>query len=136
MVELLRTTLLMALKIVLVEDNDINRFLMRDFLSHYGHHVIDLSGTLNFFKILKETQPDLILLDLKLADADGFELLKQLQEDQYFQSIPVIVISGLAFESDKKRALALGVHRYLVKPINLNELRLMLHEEFDCSWRC
>jgi two-component system, cell cycle response regulator DivK len=126
----------MKLKILLVEDNDVNRFLMRDFLSYYGHDVIGLSHASNFFQALEETQPDLILMDLKLADMDGFELLKQLQKNQNFQHIPVIVISGLAFESDKRRALDLGVHKYLVKPINLKELNLMLHEEFDSSWRC
>ncbi|MCA1994396.1 response regulator [Leptodesmis sichuanensis] len=124
------------LKIVLVEDNDINRLLMRDFLIHCGHYVIDLANATNFLETLEEINPDVILLDLKLKDMDGFQLLEQIQISPKFQQIPIIVISGLAFEADKKRALALGVHKYLVKPINLNDLRQVLQEEVDCSWRC
>ena len=121
---------------MLIEDNDINRLLMRDFLIHCGHHVVDLAKATKFFETLKEAQPDVILLDLKLEDTDGFQLLEQLQENPNFRHIPVIVVSGLAFEADKKRALDLGAYKYLVKPINLNDLRLVLQEEVDCSWRC
>lgn len=118
---------------MLVEDNDINRLLMRDFLAHCGHHVVDLAKATKFFETLEEIQPDVILLDLKLEDVDGFQLLEQLQGNPSFQHIPVIVVSGLAFEADKRRALALGAYKYLVKPINLNDLRLVLQEEVDCS---
>lgn len=124
------------LHILLIEDNDVNRLLMRDFLVHWGHHVVDLGGAANLFETLEKNQPDVILLDLKLEDMDGFQLLEQLQHNPNFQHIPIIVVSGLAFEADKKRALALGARRYLVKPINLNYLKLVLHEEVDCSWRC
>lgn len=124
------------LRIVLVEDNDINRLLMRDFLGHCGHQVVDLANSINFLETLERSQPDVILLDLKLGDADGFQLLEQLQDNPIFQHIPIIVVSGLAFEADKRRALALGARRYLVKPINLNHLRLVLQEEVDCSRRC
>lgn len=124
------------LQIVLVEDNDINRLLMRDFLNHCGHRVVDLANAANLLKALEEIQPDVILLDLKLKDTDGFQLLEQLQHNPKFQHIPIIVVSGLAFEADKNRALTLGARRYLVKPVNLNDLRIVLQEEVDCSWRC
>lgn len=124
------------LNIVLVEDNDINRLLMRDFLNYCGHRVVDIANATNLLKVLEEIQPDAILLDLKLKDTDGFQLLEQLQHDPKFQHIPIIVVSGLAFEADKNRALALGACRYLVKPINLNDLRLVLQEEVDCFRRC
>jgi CheY-like chemotaxis protein len=136
MIEKLISSSNIKLKIVLVEDNDINRLLMRDFLSHCGHYVADLANATNFLEMLEEISPDVILLDLKLKDTDGFQLLEQLQSSPKFQQIPIIVISGLAFEADKKRALALGAHKYLVKPINLNDLRQVLQEEVDCSWRC
>jgi two-component system, cell cycle response regulator DivK len=116
-------------RILVVEDNDINRMLLSDYLSYSGYHVQSLSDGSNFFKTIEKFQPDLILLDLKLPDVDGYYLLEQIQQQQDFARIPVIVVSGFAFKVDQEKAIKLGARGYFVKPINLNALLIKISEE-------
>ncbi len=118
-----------AKKILLVEDNDVNRMLLRDYLSHCGYHIQCLSTGSNFFDTIEKFQPQLILLDLKLPDIDGYSLLESIKQQPSLESIPVIVVSAFAFESDREQAMNLGASRYFVKPINLTELTLAIEEE-------
>lgn len=68
------------------------------------------------------------MLDLKLPGIDGYTLLEQIQQSDW-QHLPVIVVSAFAFKADRERALNLGARRYLVKPVNLNELKQAIQEE-------
>ncbi|BAT51679.1 two-component response regulator [Nostoc sp. NIES-3756] len=116
-------------RILIVEDNDINRMLLSDYLSYSGYTVQSLANGSFFFIKIQQFQPDLILLDLKLPDVDGYSLLQQIQQQPAFAKIPVIVVSGFAFKSDQERAVELGACGYFVKPINLNELLRKISEE-------
>ncbi|MBD2343865.1 response regulator [Anabaena subtropica] len=116
-------------RILIVEDNDINRMLLSDYLSYSGYDVQSLSDGSIFFKTIEKFQPDLILLDLKLPDIDGYYLLQQIQQQQDLSKIPVIVVSGFAFKIDQERAIDLGARSYFVKPINLNALLIKISEE-------
>lgn len=116
-------------RILLVEDDALNRQLLSEYLSILNYQVLSLSGGVNFFQALAEFQPQLILLDLKLPDIDGYTLLQQLEQTPQWQDIPIIVLSALAFKVDRQRAMTLGVKRYLVKPVNLNDLRRAIQEE-------
>ena len=120
-------------QVLLVEDNDINRLLLCDFLRHYDYAITSLPDGENFFETLAAIRADVILLDLKLRTTDGFQILQQLQASPIYRHIPVIVVSGLAFKSDQQRAFALGARHYLVKPINLNELGQLIQEEIGRS---
>ncbi|MBV6623299.1 MAG: response regulator [Rivularia sp. (in: Bacteria)] len=119
-------------KVLLVEDNDANRMLLRDCLSFSGYKVKSLSDGSNFFSIVETFQPDLIVLDLKLPDVDGFFLLEEMQQNFGREKIPVIVVSGLAFKSDCERAISLGARRYFVKPVILTELTQAIEKELSC----
>lgn len=123
------TSLNSNIQVLLVEDNDINRLLMCDYLRYYGYHVASLVDGEEFFETLFCVQPNIILLDLKLHKTSGYHILEKLKDSPDFQQIPVIIISGLAFQNDKKRAFELGARHYLVKPINLNELHQLIQEE-------
>ena len=116
-------------RILLVEDDRLCREVMIDYLNLSGYQIESLAGGANFFQTLIEFNPHLILLDLKLPDADGYTLLKQLQQAPKWQNIPVIVVSGFAFTHEQQRALNLGVRRYLIKPINLRNLLQVIQEE-------
>lgn len=126
------STLTSTLKILFIEDNDISRQLMSDFLVDCGYEVMSLAEASLFSCVMSQFQPTLILLDLKLPGVDGYELLKLLQQTPEWQHIPVIIISAFAFQSDQQRAFDLGARQYLVKPIQLHELTDAIFAEIAC----
>ncbi|MDJ0615508.1 MAG: response regulator [Calothrix sp. MO_192.B10] len=125
-----------AKKILLVEDNDVNRMLLSDYLTHSGYDIQSLPTGSNFFKTIKEFQPHVILLDLKLPDVDGYFLLESIKQQPSFSCIPVIVVSAFAFKSDREHAMNLGASQYLVKPINLIDLIAAIEKELAKAHPC
>ncbi|MCJ8280200.1 MAG: response regulator [Rivularia sp. ALOHA_DT_140] len=119
-------------RVLLVEDNDVNRMLLSDCLKFCGYQVKGLANASNFFSTVKTFRPNLILLDLKLPDIDGFMLLEKMQQNCKTAKIPVIIVSGLAFQSDCERAIGLGARRYFVKPVILTELTQAIETELSC----
>ncbi|NDJ19743.1 response regulator [Myxacorys almedinensis] len=120
-------------RILLIEDNEANRRLMNDYLSYCGYSVLALAEGRPFESAIAEFDPQVILLDLKLPDIDGYFLLERLQQHPEWQSIPVIIVSAYAFQKDQQRALNLGARRYLVKPIRLADLIAVIREELARS---
>lgn len=120
-------------KVLLVEDNDANRMLLSDCLNYCGYQIKGLPNGSKFFSTIENFRPDLVVLDLKLPDIDGFLLLEKMQQDSYTAKIPIIVVSGLAFKSDCERAINLGARRYFVKPVILTELTQAIEKELSCS---
>jgi two-component system, cell cycle response regulator DivK len=116
-------------RILLIEDNDVNRMLLSDYLSYVGYTVQGLSNARTLFSTIDKFQPDLILLDLKLPDIDGFLLIEQIKQKPDLCHIPIIVVSAFAFKADKERAMNLGANHYFVKPVNLTELSLTIAAE-------
>ncbi len=116
-------------RILLVEDNDLNRQMLDDYLGFCGYQVLSIGRGSDFFQVLADFKPHLILLDLRLPDIDGYTLLQQIQQGSDWQHIPVIVVSAFAFRVDQQRALSLGVRRYFVKPVNLSDLKQAIQEE-------
>lgn len=117
-------------RILLIEDNDVNRMLLSDYLNYCGYNVQSLSKGSAFFSTIEKFQPELMLLDLKLPDIDGYSLLEQIQKKPNLSKIPVIVVSAFAFKADQERAMKLGARHYFVKPVNLKNLILKIEEEF------
>ena len=124
-----------ARRILLVEDHYLNRLLLSDYLIYCGYDVESLSEGSTFFSTIEKFQPDLILLDLKLPDIDGYSLLKQVQEKPDLSKIPIIVVSAFAFKADQELALSLGARRYFVKPIKLKDLIITIEEELTCCYK-
>lgn len=127
----LRSNPLSRARILLVEDNDASRQLMSDYLEYHGYKVLALGKGAAFASAMAQFQPHLVLLDLKLPDIDGYTLLQQRQWRKDWQKVPVIVISAFAFQADQQRALTLGACQYLVKPVNLTQLRQMICQELE-----
>ncbi|PHM05954.1 response regulator [Nostoc sp. 'Peltigera malacea cyanobiont' DB3992] len=122
-------------RILLVEDHYLNRMLLSDYLSYCGYEVQSLSEGFAFFSTIEKFEPDLMLLDLKLPDVDGYSLLKQVQQNPHLSKIPIIVVSAFAFKADQELALSLGACRYFVKPLKLKDLILAIEEQFTCHHR-
>ncbi len=120
-------------RILLIEDNDINRMLLSDYLSYCRYEVQSFPEGFTFFDTIEKFKPDLILLDLKLPDIDGYYLLEQKQQKADLKYIPIFVVSAFAFKADQEKAMKLGARRYFVKPINLTELVMAIEEELACQ---
>ncbi|MBW4470041.1 MAG: response regulator [Stenomitos rutilans HA7619-LM2] len=118
-----------SIRILLVEDNDISRQLMTDFLRHCGYSINALSNGSTFAREMALFCPHLVLLDLKLPDIDGFAVLEQAQQTTEWAETPIIVISAFAFQTDRERALSLGARQYLVKPVMLPQIQQAIHDE-------
>ncbi|MBD2258580.1 response regulator [Pseudanabaena sp. FACHB-2040] len=109
-------------RILLVEDDYANRMFFSEYLRYCGYQVLALSEGLNLFLHLKEFRPHVLVLDLCLPEIDGSTLIQQIRSDGDWQHLPIIVVSGYAFDADREKAEALGIQAYLVKPIRLQEL--------------
>ncbi len=116
-------------RLLVVEDNNLNRLMLDDYLVFCGYQVLSLACGANFFEELASFQPHLILLDLKLPDIDGYSILERLQNDSQWQNIPVIIVSAFAFRADRQRALNLGARQYFIKPVNLGDLKQAIAQE-------
>ncbi|MBN3939828.1 MAG: response regulator [Nostoc sp.] len=122
-------------RILLVEDHYLNRMLLSDYLSYCGYEVESLSEGSAFFSTIEKFEPDLMLLDLKLPDIDGYSLLKQVQQKPDLSKIPIIVVSAFAFKADQELALSLGACSYFVKPLKLKDLILAIEEQLTYRHR-
>ncbi|MEA5573736.1 response regulator [Calothrix sp. UHCC 0171] len=109
-------------RLLLIEDNDINRMFLSDYLSYFRYDVKSLPDASDVFATLDNFQPHLILLDLKLPETDGYLVLKQIKQKSIYAQIPVIIVSAFAFKTDQERAIELGACHYFVKPVNLEQL--------------
>ncbi|MFH1582197.1 MAG: response regulator [bacterium] len=105
----------MAKKILIIEDESALQKTLGDFLGGKGYETISaLNGELGL-ALAKEKKPDLVLLDLILPKINGFDVLKQLKEDEGTKAIPVIVLTNLEGMADIDKVIGLGATTYLVK---------------------
>ncbi|MEM9264415.1 MAG: response regulator [Cyanobacteria bacterium P01_F01_bin.13] len=104
-------------RILLIEDDYGNRVLFADFLEHCGYRVLPLADGNNCIGIMQEFMPHLVLLDIKLPQIDGLTLIQTIRHHPQFCKLPILVVSGYAFQADRQKALAAGATDYMVKPI-------------------
>ena len=110
------------MKILIVEDNEMNRDMLSRRLIKKGFEIIiAVDGEEGVKKTLSE-KPDLILMDMSLPVMDGWEATKKLKSNSDTSKIPVIALTAHAMAQDKEKALAAGCDEYDTKPIDLNRL--------------
>lgn len=105
--------------ILLVEDNIPNARLMMTFLGKLGYKVAWVQDSREMWQSLKQALPVMILMDIHLPGADGLSLTRELQAQERYQSIPVIVQTAMAMKGDRERCLEAGASDYVSKPIDL-----------------
>jgi two-component system, cell cycle response regulator DivK len=105
--------------ILIVEDNDKNLKLARDVLLHRGFRTLEAMTAAEGIKLAVEHQPDLVLMDIQLPDADGVSALQQLRAEAATQAIPVVAFTASVMEADRQRLAAAGFDGYLAKPIDV-----------------
>ena len=110
------------MKILIVEDNEMNRDMLSRRLIKKGFEIIiAVDGEEGVKKTLSE-KPDLILMDMSLPIMDGWEATKKLKSNSDTSKIPIIALTAHAMAQDKEKALAAGCDEYDTKPIDLNRL--------------
>jgi len=106
-------------KILIVEDNADNLKLFRAVLSIRGHAVAGLPGGEGLVAAYRAEAPDIVLLDIQLPGADGYQLLGVLRSAVPVGLAPVVALTAHAMSGDRERALAAGFDGYLTKPIDV-----------------
>jgi CheY-like chemotaxis protein len=109
-------------KILYVEDNDDNVFVMRGRLTRLGFSVVVATDGEQGVAMAETETPDLILMDLRLPGIDGWEATRRLKAAPATKAIPVIALSAHAMAGDREKALAAGCDDYDTKPVDFPKL--------------
>ncbi|TCD57797.1 response regulator [Synechococcus sp. BS55D] len=109
-------------KILLVEDNEMNRDMLSRRLLRKGYELVFAVDGEEAVSQAKEQNPDLILMDVSLPGMDGLEATRLIRQDEQTLSIPVIALTAHAMDSDRERCLAAGCNDYQTKPIDFPQL--------------
>lgn len=122
----------MASELILItEDNEKSRKLMREVLRVKGYQTIETETAEEGIRIAQESRPALILMDLQLPGMNGFAALTSLRADPRTQVIPVIAVTASAMTHSRPQILAAGFDAYLGKPINLKEFLEVVRQMLD-----
>jgi two-component system phosphate regulon response regulator PhoB/two-component system alkaline phosphatase synthesis response regulator PhoP len=112
----------MTKMVAIVDDEPDILELVSLHLERANFRVKGFEDAASFFQFLKEETPDLLILDLMLPDADGFEICKCIKKDENFSSMPIVMLTAKAEETDKVLGLELGADDYVTKPFSPKEL--------------
>ncbi len=107
----------MGKKILVIEDNEENLYLVSFILEKNGYDVIAAQDGLEGISMAKKEKPDLILVDIRLPVMDGYNVTRQLRELPEFKDVPIIASSAYAMKGDQKKAIEAGCDSYIIKPI-------------------
>jgi len=105
-------------RILLIEDNAVNRRLAQFLLRSKGYEVWEVAKAPEAFAALKDRRPDLILMDIQLPEVDGLTATRHLKADPATRDIPVVAVTSYAMKGDEARAMEAGCSGYVTKPID------------------
>jgi two-component system cell cycle response regulator DivK len=117
--------------ILIVEDNEKNRKLMRDVLRVKGYQTVEAETAEEGIRLAQEAGPGLILMDLQLPAMNGIEALGHLRSDPRTEAIPVIAVTASAMTQDRQRIMAAGFDGYQSKPISVKEFLAVVRQVLD-----
>ena len=108
--------------ILIVEDNEMTRMLLRDVLSAHGYRILEASSAEDGLVLARAERPQLILMDVQLPGMDGLAALRALRTMPETTGTPVIAVTAFAMKDDRERLLSAGFDGYLEKPVNVRDL--------------
>ena len=121
----------MSKLILVVEDQEDNRRIMRDLLASAGYEVIEAVTGEEGVAAAETHCPDLILMDIQLPGLDGYEATRQIKANQDLQHIPIIVVTSYALSGDDVKAFEAGCNDYVSKPFSPRELLAKIREYLE-----
>lgn len=114
---------------VLLVENDINNSeLVKTYLNRLGYQVVHVKNATEMWVNLPQVQPTIILMDLKLPDGNGLNLVSEIRKDPRYQNIPIVAQTAMAMKGDREICLASGFTHYIPKPIDLTNLGAILEK--------
>lgn len=116
------------IKILAIDDEEDFTFFLKHNLERIKYQIITASGGEEGIELAKKEKPDLILLDLMMPKIDGFEVSRRLKEDPKTTAIPIVMLTAKDDEEACKKALSLKNEDYLIKPMEVEDLRAKIEE--------
>ena len=117
--------------ILITEDNEKNRKLMREVLQVKGYRILETETAEEGIRIARESRPALILMDLQLPGMDGIAALAALRADPRTRQIPVIAVTASAMTHHRSQIVAAGFDGYQTKPLNVKEFLQVVRDVLD-----
>ncbi|MFN8208782.1 MAG: response regulator [Bacteroidales bacterium] len=108
--------------IMLVDDSSVNNMLMQNILEEAGYSTLSFSDPHDALIHLRKQQPGLIILDIMMPGADGYEMLEYIKKSSETQGIPVIMLTARNNQRDRQRSFELGAIDYITKPIDIDDV--------------
>ena len=118
----------MTKRILIIEDQEDNRAIMRDLLTGAGFELIEAMDGEEGVKLAQSERPDLILMDIQLPIIDGYEATRQIRAIGELKSIPIIAVTSYALSGDEAKTRAAGCNGYVAKPFSPRQLLAKVRE--------
>jgi two-component system, cell cycle response regulator DivK len=109
-------------KILVAEDNPINRELLRELLEIHGYTVAEACDGQEALAMVEQAPPDILLLDIGMPLLDGFAVVRKLRANPRFTALPVVAVTAYAMQGDREKIMNSGFDGYLSKPVNAGSL--------------
>jgi two-component system cell cycle response regulator DivK len=117
--------------ILIVEDNEKNRKLVRDVLTFKGYRLAEAETGEDGVRLAKALRPDLVLMDIQLPGISGIAALGQIRDDPAIRDTPVIAVTASAMTQDRQKIMAAGFNGYQSKPINVKDFLAAVRAMLD-----
>ena len=114
--------------ILVVEDQEDNRQIIRDMLAGTDYEIIETENGEEALAAIAKQRPDLILMDVQLPIMDGYEATRRIKADPALRSIPIIAVTSYALSGEDKRARAAGCDDYVAKPYSPRQLLVKIRQ--------
>ena len=118
----------MSLRILMVEDLEDNRQMLRDLMASVGYELLEAVNGAEGVAMATKERPDLILMDIQLPVVDGYEATRRIKADPALCHIPIIAVTSFALSDDQAKAVAAGCDGYVTKPFSPKQLLTIIHQ--------
>jgi len=118
----------MSKRILVVEDQEDNRQILRDLLNSVGYQILEAEDGARGVAAAEAERPDLILMDIQLPLVDGYEATRRIKADPALAHIPVIAVTSYALSGDEAKTKAAGCNAYVAKPFSPRQLLAKVRE--------
>ncbi len=118
-------------KILIVEDDPDVAEMLNAYFGVQGYDVLTVNWGEDGVRASQTEQPDLVILDIRLPDIDGYEVARQLRDDRRTKNIPIIFLTEKRDRADRLQGLELGADDYITKPFDVQELRLRVRNSLE-----